>query len=67
MRLQEILAEIAEAFDGLQFSSQAYSQLPLNNSACEYCEFRDRCDRGHILASARSIACNIADIPEVVL
>jgi hypothetical protein len=54
-RLQQILTEIAEA--------QEYPKLSLDSPDCNYCEFRDRCDRGDILTSP--ISNNIEDIPEI--
>jgi CRISPR/Cas system-associated exonuclease Cas4 (RecB family) len=53
--LNKILTEINQAIN--------YPKVPLNSSACDNCEFRDRCDRGDLLTSF--IPSNIADIPEV--
>ena len=59
-KLQEILREIAQASNNLQ----DYSKLALGSSACNYCEFLDRCDRGNILNSS---GISIEDIPEIVI
>jgi CRISPR/Cas system-associated exonuclease Cas4 (RecB family) len=56
-KLQHILGQIAQAQD--------YPKLVVDSSECVYCEFRDRCDRGDLLAS--TIPSNIADIPEITL
>jgi hypothetical protein len=37
----------------------------MHSAACNYCEFRDRCDRGHILTS--DAPSNIEDIPEIII
>jgi len=60
-RLQQILMEIAQAFN----DSQAYPKLSLYSSACDYCEFSDRCDRGDVFTS--SVSTNIEDIPEIAI
>ncbi|WP_434687191.1 PD-(D/E)XK nuclease family protein [Pseudanabaena minima] len=57
IKLKQILAEINQAID--------YPKLPLHSSECNYCEFRDRCDRGDMLTNSASS--NIADIPEVTI
>jgi len=57
IKLKQILAEIIQAVD--------YPKLPLHSSDCNYCEFRDRCDRGDMLTSL--IPINIDDIPEVTI
>ncbi|OYQ62797.1 hypothetical protein B9G53_20410 [Pseudanabaena sp. SR411] len=57
IKLKQILAEINQAID--------YPKLPLHSSDCNYCEFRDRCDRGNLLTSP--IPSNIADIPEITI
>ena len=56
-QLKQILTEINQAI--------SYPKLPLHSSACDNCEFRDRCDRGDVLTSF--IPSNIADIPEVTI
>ncbi|PZV19646.1 MAG: hypothetical protein DCF20_01170 [Pseudanabaena sp.] len=56
-QLKQILTEINQAIN--------YPKLPLSSPDCNYCEFRDRCDRGNILTSATPS--NIADIPEVTI
>ncbi|GBO52262.1 superfamily I DNA and RNA helicases [Pseudanabaena sp. lw0831] len=56
-QLKQILTEINQAIN--------YPKLPLNSPDCNYCEFRDRCDRGDVLTSF--IPSNIADIPEVTI
>jgi len=60
-RLQQILMEIAQAFN----DSQDYPKLSLYSSACDYCEFSDRCDRGDVFTS--SVSTNIEDIPEIAI
>ena len=55
--LNKILAEINQAIN--------YPKLPLHSSACNNCEFRDRCDRGDLLTGF--IPINIADIPEITI
>ena len=56
-KLKQILKAIAQA--------QNYPKLAMDSPECNYCEFRDRCDRGDILTSL--IPSNIADIPEVTI
>jgi CRISPR/Cas system-associated exonuclease Cas4 (RecB family) len=56
-QLTQILTEINQAIN--------YPKLPLSSPDCNYCEFRDRCDRGDMLTEA--IPSNIADIPEVAI
>jgi len=58
IKLKQILAEINQAVN--------YPKLSLHSSECNYCEFRDRCDRGDMLTNPVSIS-NIADIPEVTI
>ncbi len=60
-RLQQILIDIAQALASFQDNPQ----LPMYSPACNYCEFRDRCDRGHILTS--DVPSNIEDIPEIII
>jgi CRISPR/Cas system-associated exonuclease Cas4 (RecB family) len=56
-QLKQILTEINQAIK--------YPKLPLSCPDCNYCEFRDRCDRGDLLTSF--IHNDIADIPEVTI
>jgi len=57
-KLQHILWEISQA--------QEYPKLEeIHSSTCKHCEFRDRCDRGEILASI--VSGNIDDIPEIAI
>jgi CRISPR/Cas system-associated exonuclease Cas4 (RecB family) len=64
-KLQKILKEINQAFEDGQDNLLGYPKLPINSSACKYCEFRDRCDRGEILTSV--ILNSIDDIPEITI
>ncbi|TYQ28158.1 PD-(D/E)XK nuclease family protein [Pseudanabaena sp. UWO310] len=54
-KLTQFLTEINQA--------HSYPQLPLNSPSCQYCEFRDRCDRGSPEIAIETNA--IEDIPEV--
>jgi CRISPR/Cas system-associated exonuclease Cas4 (RecB family) len=56
-QLKQILTEVYQANN--------YPKLPLSSPNCNYCEFRDRCDRGDMLTN--DIPSNIFDIPEVIL
>jgi CRISPR/Cas system-associated exonuclease Cas4 (RecB family) len=56
-QLKQILTEINQAIN--------YPKLPLHSSACNNCEFRERCDRGDILTSV--LPSNITNIPEVTI
>ncbi|PZO38180.1 MAG: hypothetical protein DCF19_17070 [Pseudanabaena frigida] len=56
-KLQQILLAIAQAQD--------YPKLPINSSACDFCEFRDRCDRGDFVN--KFLPSSIEDIPEIII
>jgi CRISPR/Cas system-associated exonuclease Cas4 (RecB family) len=56
-QLKQILTEVYQANN--------YPKLPLSSPNCNYCEFRDRCDRGDMLSN--HVSGNIADIPEVAI
>jgi len=56
-QLKQILTEVYQANN--------YPKLPLSSPNCNYCEFRDRCDRGDM--TTESINGNIDYIPEVAI
>jgi len=57
-KLQQFLSEISQ--------SQEYPKLnPEASSACKYCEFLDRCDRGEL--STDISFSNIENIPEITI
>jgi len=57
-RLQQILTEITKAGDDFDH----YPKVALGSDACNYCEFRDRCDRGEVFAK---VTTDITEISEV--